>query len=263
MRKLLFLLPNFTRNVLECLIAVEFRISVLILFDDDDRAAREKTLAPLIRGNFELLGMLRGAANEAPQYIASVGITWPHAIPQDHRSRSHVIGDDAERCFVPAVLVFFARMMFKVADHLAEHIDREDVRDTHRGYGDALESSAEIYVGLRQECERSIFFFYVLHKNGIGDFKKEAAIAVGVTFVAEFWVMRRPEIVKYFGVRAARLTDRHIVGSARATPPIFLGVIIKNSPSPHAEAIAVLVASDFSHLGFDSFLREEFFPNIC
>src|SRR3989344_6005321 len=228
MRKLLFLLPNFTRNVLECLIAVEFRISVLILFDDDDRAAREKTLAPLIRGNFELLGMLRGAANEAPQYIASVGITWPHAIPQDHRIRSHVIGDAAER-----------------------------------GYGDALESSAEIYVGLRQECERSIFFFYVLHKNGIGDFEKAAAIAVGVTFVAEFWVMRRPEIVKYFGVRAARLTDRHIVGSARATPPIFLGVIIKNSPSPHAEAIAVLVASDFSHLGFDSFLREEFFPNIC
>src|SRR3989344_6700128 len=103
---------------------------------------------------------------------------------------------------------------------------------------------------------------YVLHENGVTYFHEASAIAIRMALRTERGVVRRTEIVKNFGVGSARLTRGHILGHARAAPPILLGVVVENVTALHAEAVAVGFAPYLHHLGLYPLLCQKFFPDI-
>src|SRR3990167_10255979 len=93
----------------------------------------------------------------------------------------------------------------------------------------SLETSAKIYILVRQFSKSSVFFFNVFHKYGVSNFKKSSALAVWMTILSKFFIMRGLKIKKHFAIRSSRFTRWHVFWRAGAGPPVFIRTIKINS----------------------------------
>ncbi|KKS53899.1 MAG: hypothetical protein UV20_C0044G0006 [Candidatus Magasanikbacteria bacterium GW2011_GWA2_42_32] len=71
---------------------------------------------------------------------------------------------------------------------------------------------------------------------------------------------RVAKVIKHFRIGAARLPCRHIFGYSRAAPPIFLGVVVENTPALHAEAVPVGLGADGDDFCLNSPFGKKFAP---
>src|SRR5665213_270822 len=131
--------------------------------------------------------------------------------------------------------------MLEHANDVPKNIRVEHIRIFIRRSGDAFQPTAKVHVALWEKRKRAILFLDVLHENRVPYFQKSSAVAVGMTFLAELFVVGSSEIIKDFAVWSARLPYRHLLRHSGSAPPILLRIVIKNAATLHAEAIAVFL----------------------
>src|SRR3989344_1351042 len=205
--------------------------------------------------------MPSGAPYEAAEHVPAVGVGRPHAVAEHEGRGAYVVGNNAERTRVAAVVVRFFGEFFEEFDNVFKNVGMKDIGIFVRCGGDALQSPAEIDILLGKKHERAVGLFDVLHEDRIGYLKEPSAFAVGMAFGSVLGVVRRTKVVEYFRIRSARLPRRHVLRRPCAAPPLLLRVVVEDAPALHAQAMAVRFGADSDLGGFDALVGKKLFPD--
>src|SRR3989344_7621760 len=118
--------------------------------------------------------------------------------------------------------VIFLRQGVELIDQRHDRVHHIEISGTESRSGETLEPSAKVHIALGKLLERPIGLLPILHEDRIADLDKSPAVAVLVARGSVSRVVRRTEIIKYFGVRTAYLARGHILRLSRAAPPVFV-----------------------------------------
>ena len=164
----------------------------------------------------EQLGVPHGAPHDAAEHIAAAFVRRQHAIGDQERRRTQVIGDDTVR-HAARPIGLDAGEIGDVGDDGAEEVDLVVVVGPLQHRGDALEPHAGVDRGSRQRDALAAGELLVLHEDQIPNL--DEAIAVGVGRAGRSAGNMRPVVVENLRAGAAGAEVTHlpeIVGAGDA-----------------------------------------------
>src|SRR3972149_2181955 len=109
--------------------------------------------------------------------------------------------------------VTYTCFFFKSVNKTCKQIYLKNIRTIHYGRRYPFQTSSKIYIFLRQLSKFSGFFFLILHKDGVSDFKKLTATAIGMAEFSKTWIVfNLIKFEKDFTIRSPNFARRHFVG---------------------------------------------------
>ena len=101
----------------------------------------------------------------------------------------------------------------------------------------------------------------ICHKNVVADFHETTTIAVRMTMLAIFWIVRCTKIIKHFAIWTTWITYWCMFWIATTAPPVFATVIKKDSSTViHTLLVTILLATNVLHAGAQTFFIEQLLP---
>ena len=198
----------------------QFRIGVSHLFVERFDEPVEKRLAAT-----EMMAVARGAADDAPEDVTPALVGGQHAVDDQERAGTNVVGDDAQRLVFE---ILAAGQLRGGRDQRLEQIDFVVVVHVLHDRREPLQSHAGIHRRFRQGLHVALGIAVELHENQVPDF--DVAIAVFVRGARRAALDLRPVVVEYLAAGSAGTGIAH-------RPEIVRGADAGKTPGVDADIL--------------------------